>query len=169
MLRPEMVITFRCPNEDCRAELSFEDLSADRSPCPKCGREIQLHLTERMRHENVVDRCAICELDKLYVQKDFNRALGVSILGGAAALSFALWVKDWVYTAFLVIGAAAALDFILFRIWPEVTICYRCHAQYRASSPNPENKACDLGLVEKYDPLDKRAGAANPAAEWKSH
>lgn len=162
-----MVITFRCPH--CKAELSFDDLSVDESACPKCNKAIPLHLTRRMRQENVVDQCAICELDKLYVQKDFNRTLGVTIFTVAAIASFVLWVKDWVYSAFIVLGLATAADFILYRIWPEVTICYRCHAQYRAVNTNPENKECDLGLVEKYDPLDKNADAENPAAEWKSH
>ena len=163
----EMVITFRCPH--CKAALSFDDLSVDESPCPKCAKIVPLHLSQRMRNENLVDQCAICRLDKLYVQKDFNRTLGVTIFTAAAILSFILWVKDWVYSAFIVLGAATAADFILYRIWPEVTICYRCHAQYREVTPNPENKQCDLGLIEKYDPLDKAAQAENPAAEWKSH
>jgi hypothetical protein len=162
-----MVITFRCPH--CKAELSFDDLSVDQSPCPKCGKAVELHLTTRMRSENIVDQCAICELDKLYVQTDFNRTLGVTLFTVAAIASFILWIKDWVYSAFLVLGTATAADFILYRIWPKVTICYRCHAQYRATHPNPANKECDLGLIEKYDPLDGRAGAENPAAEWKSH
>ena len=162
-----MVITFRCPH--CKAELSFDDLSVNESPCPKCSQTIALHLTPKMREQNMVDQCAICELDKLYVQKDFNRTLGVSILAIAFTISMILWVRDWVYSAFLVIGAAAAIDWTLFKLWPDVTICYRCHAQYRAVTPNPENRECDLGLVEKYDPLDKSVHAENPAAEWKSH
>ena len=162
-----MVITFRCPH--CKTELSFDDLSVDESPCPKCGRTIPLHLTRRMRQENVVDQCALCRLDKLYVQKDFNRTLGISILAVAAILSMILFLTDWVYSAFLVFAAIAALDGVLFKIWPDVTICYRCHAQYRGVNPNPENKGCDLGLVEKYDPLDKNTGTENPAADWKSH
>ena len=162
-----MIITFRCPH--CAAELSFDDLSVNESPCPKCGKAIPLHLTRRMRKENVVDQCAICGLDKLYVQTDFNRTLGVSILAVAAVLSMILFLMDWVYSAFLVFAAVAALDGILFKIWPKVTICYRCHAQYRAVNPNPENKECELGLIEKYDPLDKASGVENPAAEWKSH
>ena len=161
-----MLITFRCPH--CQTELSFDNLSVDQSPCPKCGQEIFLHITERMRTENVVDQCAICQLDKLYVQKDFNRTLGVCLLIAAALISYILWLKDWVYSAFLVLGAAVAADYLLFKIWPELTLCYRCHAQYRAVNPNPENKECELGLVEKYDPLDKRAEAENPAAEWES-
>jgi hypothetical protein len=78
-----------------------------------------------------------------------------------------MFLADWVYTSFLVLAAAAALDWTLYRVWSDVTICYRCHAQYRGVSLNPANKECDLGLVEKYDPLDKSAQAENPAAEWK--
>ena len=162
-----MVITFRCPH--CKAELSFDDLSADESPCPQCGKSIPLQLSPRMRQDNVVDQCAICGLDKLYVQKDFNRTLGVGLFVASAIISFVLWVKSWVFSAFAVLGLAALADFVLYKIWPVVTICYRCHAQYRDVAPNPANQECDLGLVEKYDPLDKSAAAENPAAQWKSH
>jgi hypothetical protein len=31
----------------------------------------------------------------------------------------------------------------------------------------PDNQPFELGLAEKYDPLDKRVNAENPAAEWK--
>ena len=162
-----MTITFRCPH--CKATLSFDNLSANQSPCSKCRTTIPLHLTHRMREENVIDQCVICQLDKLYVQKDFNRTLGMSILITAFVISYVLWIKDWVLSSFLVLGIATGFDYLLYKIWPEVTICYRCHAQYRAVNSNPQNKECDLGLIEKYDPLDKSVAAENPAAEWKVH
>jgi hypothetical protein len=162
-----MIISFRCPH--CSSELSFDDLSQKESPCPRCDKVIKLQITEKMRKENVVDVCSICGLEKLYTQKDFNRTLGASIFVGAAIVSLILYGYSYVVTSFLVLGAAAAADYLLYLALPEVTICYRCHSQYRNVSPNPANEAFELGLAEKYDPKDKSKGAENPAAEWKQH
>lgn len=160
-----MIISFRCPH--CSTELSFDDLSQNESPCPSCGKVVPLRISERMRKDNVVDGCVICGLEKLYTQKDFNRTIGAMIFGGAAIVSLILYGKIHVIGAFLVLGGAAAADYLLYLALPEVTICYRCHSQYRGVSKNPANSEFELALAEKYDPKDKREGAENPAAEWK--
>ncbi|MCS7049648.1 MAG: zinc ribbon domain-containing protein [Verrucomicrobiae bacterium] len=163
-----MNVRFRC--RQCRTELEF-DVRADtpeRSPCPQCGAEIGLRLTDAMRRHNQVDRCAVCDCPTVYVQKDFNRAIGVGIfLTGAALFLVCAWFNRLVEGT-LVWAAFVAADALLYKWLPEVTICYKCHAQYRDVSPNPHNRPFELGLAEKYDPLDKRVGAENPAAEWRS-
>lgn len=159
-----MKIRFLCPH--CKRELEFDDLSQDESPCPLCGKDIQLRLTDRMRRNNVVDRCAICDC-KVYVQKDFNRTLGVTIFAAGAVLFLILAAKNRLVEGTLVWAVFALADGLLYKFLPDVTICYKCHAQYRDFSLNADNQAFELGLAEKYDPLDKRTGAENPAAEWK--
>jgi hypothetical protein len=158
-------IAFRCPH--CRAQLEFDDLSRGQSPCPACGRSIALRISERMRRDNVVDRCVVCDCHKVYVQKDFNRALGMAIFLAGAVAALVLYGMNLWWQATAVLLGAAGVDAVLYKLLPEVSICYRCHAQYRRFAPNPDNQAFELGLAEKYDPLDKRAGAENPAAEWK--
>jgi uncharacterized protein YbaR (Trm112 family) len=160
-----MEITFRCPH--CKSELSFDDLSKDSSPCPMCHHEIPLKLTERMRQENIVDQCAICGLDKLYEQKDFNRTFGITLFLVAAVICVVLCWKNLVIWGYGVLVAAAVFDFLLYRYLSNVVICYRCHSQYRKYSSKSEIPAFELGLLEKFDPLDKKAGAENPAAGWK--
>ena len=162
-----MIISFRCPH--CSLELSFDDLSQKESPCPGCEKPIQLQVTPQMLKENRIDHCVICGLEKLYTQKDFNRTLGFAIFLLAAIISLILYGYHYVVSSFLVLGAAAAADYLLYLALPEVTICYRCHSQYRNVSANPENKAFELGLAEKYDPKDRRPNAENPAAEWGQH
>jgi hypothetical protein len=162
-----MLIAFRCPH--CSSELNFDDLSLNESPCPRCEKPIQLKITEKMRKENLVDQCAICGLDKLYTQKDFNRTWGAAIFIGAAIISLILYGKSYVITSFMVLLGAAAADYLLYKALSEVTICYRCHSQYRQVGANTENGEFELGLAEKYDPKDKREGAENPAADWKQH
>jgi hypothetical protein len=158
-------IQFLCPH--CHRELQFEDLSQDEAPCPLCEKPIHLHVTERMRRDNAVDQCAICQ-GKVYVQKDFNRTLGVSIFVAGAVLFLILAWHNRLVEGTLVWAVFALADGMLYKFLPDVTICYKCYAQYRQFAPNPANEAFELGLAEKYDPLDKRAQAENPAAEWKS-
>jgi hypothetical protein len=160
-----MEITFRCPH--CKSELSFDDLSKAGAPCPICAKEIALRITEKMRAENIVDQCAICGLNKLYEQKDFNRAFGAALFLAAAVACVILCWKNLVILGYGVLVAAAAFDFILYRWLSNVVICYRCHSQYRKYSPKSEVPPFELGLLEKFDPLDKRPGADNPAAQWK--
>ena len=160
-----MIIRFLCPH--CRRELEFDDLSHHESPCPLCGQAIQLRISEAMRQRNQVDQCAVCDCPQVYVQKDFNRTLGVSIFIGGAILSLVLYGFNHVWAAFGVLLGCALADGLLYKVLPDVTICYKCHSQYRQVATNPTNQAFELGLAEKYDPLDKRADAENPAAEWQ--
>ncbi len=162
-----MKIQFLCPH--CRHELEFEDLSQDESPCPLCQKTIRLRITEPMRRQNMVDRCAVCDCDTVYVQKDFNRTLGVSIfLAGAVLFLLCAW-KNRLVEGTLVWAVFVIADALLYKYLPDVTICYKCYAQYRGVTPNPDNQAFELGLAEKFDPLDKGAHAEHPAAGWKGH
>ena len=157
-------ISFLCPH--CRCELHFEDLSENVAPCPTCGQPIQLRINDRMRRDNIVERCAICDC-KVYVQKDFNRTVGVGIFAAGALLFLLCAWKNRLVEGTLVWAAFVIADGLLYKFLPNVTICYKCHAQYRQFAENPDNQAFELGLAEKYDPLDKRTGAENPASEWK--
>ena len=162
-----MKIQFLCPH--CRHELEFEDLSQDESPCPLCQKTIRLRITDPMRRQNMVDRCAVCDCDTVYVQKDFNRTLGVSIfLAGAVLFLLCAW-KNRLVEGTLVWAVFVIADALLYKYLPDVTICYKCYAQYRGVTPNPDNQAFELGLAEKFDPLDKGAHAEHPAAGWKGH
>ena len=147
--------------------MHFDELAVTEAPCPLCNETIFLRVSETMQRENVVDRCVVCNCDKVYVQKDFNRTLGVAIFVAGAVISLVLYGFNLVWQAMAVLLGCAAVDWVLYRVLPEVTICYKCHAQYRQFSPTSANQEFELGLAEKYDPLDKRTAAENPAAEWK--
>ncbi len=47
-------------------------------------------------------------------------------------------------------AAFAVADALLFKFLPDVTICYKCYAQYRQVTPNPDNQPFELGLAEKW-------------------
>lgn len=162
-----MKIWFLCPH--CKSELNFDDLSQNEAPCPLCDKPISLRITERNRKENIIEHCLICDCPKVYVQKDFNRSIGVAIFTvGAVLFLICAWFNRLVEGT-LVWAAFVVADAMLYKFLPDVTICYKCHSQYREFTPNQYNTAFELGLAEKYDPVDKTAGAENPAAEWKGH
>ncbi len=157
-------ITFLCPQ--CKTELNFDDLSQDASPCPACGESLPLHISEEMRQNHIVNHCAICNCPKVYVQKDFNRALGIGILIAGCAIAVGFLAFDRLWEALAVLLAFSAADALLYKFWSDATICYRCHAVYREFARNPKAEGFELGFAEKFDPVDK-AGKENPAADWK--
>ena len=50
----------------------------------------------------------------------------------------------------------AAVDFLIYSVVSEVTVCYSCHAIYRGFQPNPAHDKFDLKNLEKYGGRDPR-------------
>src|SRR5437667_7198129 len=99
--------------------------------CPSCQQTVPLQISERMRRDNVVDRCAVCDCHKVYVQKDFNRTLGISIFAAGATLFLICAWFNRLVEGTLVWAVFVVADALLYKFLPDVTICYKCHAQYR--------------------------------------
>lgn len=87
-------------------------------------------------------RCLACGTQRLFVQKDFNRKMGVAIVIVGAVLS------PWTYGASLVI--CMLIDYGLYYLVPEITVCYGCDAIHRGFSHNPAHKAHDPMLAEHF-------------------
>jgi DNA-directed RNA polymerase subunit RPC12/RpoP len=131
-------IAYRCR---CGAEAVAGLDGAGR--CPECGAGTSLTLSASMQRERVVDACPACGGRQLYVQRDFNRKVGLGIVVVGAALA-----PFTPYYASLV--AAALLDAALYAVLPEITICYRCDAHFRGFRRNPAHHAFDLHTAEQY-------------------
>jgi hypothetical protein len=98
----------------------------------------------------MVDRCALCGHDNLYIQKDFNRALGISIVVIGVMLSLVLFAQSNAFYAMLALIGTAVVDAIIYFIVGEVTVCYACHTIYRGFDPNPDHAPFNLELLERY-------------------
>ena len=73
--------------------------------------------------ENPFDACPLCNCHQLYVQKDFNRGLGLLIvLGGVLCV-------PWTYG--LSLPFFAGIDWLLFQRVASMIICYRCGGEFR--------------------------------------
>jgi hypothetical protein len=90
-----------------------------------------------------LERCLRCGLDRLYVQKDFNRKIGLGVFAAAALLSVPTWG--------LSLLVATAIDVGLYFLLGDVTICYGCGAQHRGFAPNPAHGSYDLHVAEAVD------------------
>jgi len=99
---------------------------------------------------NVVTTCVSCGHDALYVQKDFNRQLGIGIVGIGIALSIYFFARSEPFLAMAVLGMTALVDFCAYFLVGEVTVCYSCHAVHRGFKRNPEHEPFDLKKLERF-------------------
>ncbi|HLH32120.1 MAG TPA: hypothetical protein VKY31_13030 [Terriglobia bacterium] len=107
----------------------------------------------------VVTTCASCGHDDLYVQKDFNRQVGVGVVAIGILASIYLLAKDMPLRAMIALGLTALVDFVVYFFVGEVTVCYACHAIFRGFGKNPEHEPFDLKKLEKYGGRTPRGSA----------
>jgi hypothetical protein len=115
--------------------------------CEHCGTESSV-----VAPPQTVERCAACDHDELYFQKDFNRTTGVALVAVGAV--FVPWTWG------LSLLAVTILDYIVWRVVKDVIVCYRCQAVHRGYPPNPALKPFDLATHDRHV-----YGAAPPGAE----
>jgi len=99
---------------------------------------------------NTVTTCISCGHDNLYIQKDFNRNAGIAIVVIGIAASLYFFAKGQPILAMSALGLTALIDFLVYFLVGEVTVCYACHAVYRGFEKNPGHEAFDLKKLEKY-------------------
>lgn len=112
--------------------------------------------TESLTEEGGLTACVACGHPELYTQKDFSRALGLTIVVIAALLA--------PFTAYLSLVAAGLIDFLLHRFAPEVTRCYRCQAEHRGFAAQPRHPRFDIEIAERLK-YGERAVMGKPMRE----
>lgn len=100
----------------------------------------------------IIGRCAACDHEQLYFQKDFNRTTGIALVAVGAVF------LPWTYGISLL--AVTILDYIIWRVVKDVIVCYECQAVHRGYPHNPELKPFDLVIHDRHV-----YGAAPPGAE----
>ena len=148
------IIHFKCPG--CETEVETAPLTLDRLECPACSRKLDLRPTAVVRSGDMVDACAACGHDNLYIQKDFNRTLGLTIVVVGVLFSLFFFARNAPAYAMLALVGMAAIDGLIYLVVGEVTVCYACHAIYRGFGPNPAHAPFDLEMLEKYGGRDPR-------------
>jgi DNA-directed RNA polymerase subunit RPC12/RpoP len=127
-----MQILARCPK--CDAGLPVDAAGAPAAiRCGRCGREIPLAVTDAERADRGVDRCPVCGGADFYARKDFDPKVGLTvvIIGAAISAIFYWFGRDLI--AYSILAGAALIDLVVYGRLKDVTVCYRCHSEFRGA------------------------------------
>src|SRR5262245_14404088 len=125
-----MRILARCPKCDAGLPLVAAD-AGGKIACGRCGREISLHVSDALRTDTLVDRCPVCGGGDFYLRKDFDPKLGLAVVVTGAAISAIFYWFGRDLIAYGILAAAALIDLVVYGRLRDVTVCYRCHSEFR--------------------------------------
>jgi hypothetical protein len=139
-------IVAKCPT--CDAGLPVHAAEAPGAiRCGGCGREIALTFSDALRADRAVDCCPVCHGADFYVRKDFDPKVGLTvvIIGALVSAAFYWFGRDLI--AYGILASAALIDLVVYGRLKDVTVCYRCHSEFRGSYPRTA-KAFDLHTAD---------------------
>lgn len=125
-----MQILARCPQCDAGLPVNAAD-SPSAIACGGCGRDIPLAVTRAVAEDRAVDRCPVCGGADFYVRKDFDPKLGLAVVVAGALVSGVFYWFGRDFIAYGVLGGAALIDLLVYGRLKFVTVCYRCHTEFR--------------------------------------
>jgi hypothetical protein len=127
-----MQILARCPKCDASLPVRASDAPSD-IRCGRCGSDIALAISEAVRADRAVDKCPVCNGKDFYIRKDFDPKVGLTvvIVGALISAAFYWFGKDLV--AYGILAAAALIDLVVYGRLKDVTVCYRCHTEFRGA------------------------------------
>ncbi len=144
-----MQILARCPG--CDAGLPVEPADAASAiRCGGCGRDIPLTFSDALRQDRAVDRCPVCQGADFYIRKDFDPKLGLTIIVIGASISAVFYWYGRDVIAYGLLGAATLVDLAIYRRLKDVTVCYRCHSEFRGGYPRTA-PPFDLHLADVFE------------------
>jgi hypothetical protein len=127
-----MQVVAKCPR--CDAALPVDAAEAPvQIKCGRCGREIALQFSVGLRVDETVDCCPVCGGGDFYIRKDFDPKVGLTvvIVGGLISAGFYWFGEDLI--AYGILAAAALIDLVVYGRLKDITVCYRCHSEFRGS------------------------------------
>jgi uncharacterized protein (DUF983 family) len=127
-----MQIVARCPK--CDAGLPVHAADAPSAiKCGRCGREIPLALTDDVRADRAIDRCPVCSGADFYIRKDFDPKVGLAVVIVGAIVSGIFYWFGRDIIAYGILASAALIDLVVYGRLKDVTVCYRCHSEFRGA------------------------------------
>jgi hypothetical protein len=143
-------IVARCPRCDAALPFRGDEPGTSAIRCGRCGRDIPLNISDAVRHDRAVDRCPVCEGADFYGRKDFDPKVGLGlVIAGAIVSGVFFWFgRDLI--AYGILAAAVLIDLIAYRRLKDVTVCYRCHSEFRGEYPRTA-PAFDLHIADELE------------------
>ena len=129
-----MQVTAHCPK--CDAGLPVDAAEAPAAiKCGGCGRDIPLTFSPAVRADSGVDRCPVCDGGEFYIRKDFDPTIGLTVVVVGALISAVFYWFGRDIIAYGILACAALIDLVVYGRLKDVTVCYRCHSEFRGSYP----------------------------------
>jgi len=127
-----MQLVLKCPKCDAALPVAAAD-AGTAIRCGRCQRDIPLTVSEAVRRDQAVDVCPGCRGSDFYLRKDFDPKVGLTVvvIGGAISAVFYWFGRDLI--AYSILAAAAIGDLIIYSMLKDVTVCYRCHCEFRGA------------------------------------
>src|SRR5438270_3183322 len=127
-----MDVVAKCPKCDAGLPVSAADAPAA-IKCGRCGREMPLAFTDDVRGDRAVDRCPVCAGADFYVRKDFDPKIGLAVVVAGALVSAVFYWFGRDLVAYGILASAALVDLVVYGRLKDVTVCYRCHSEFRGA------------------------------------
>ena len=125
-----MQVVARCPKCDAGLPVVAGD-SAESIKCGRCGHVLPLVFSEAVRSDARVDVCPVCGGGEFYIRKDFDPKVGLTVVVIGAMISGVFYWFGEDLIAYGILGGAALIDLIVYGRLGDVTVCYRCHTEFR--------------------------------------
>ena len=125
-----MRIIAHCPKCDAGLPVSAEE-APESIRCGRCAHELPLVFSEAIGSDARVDTCPVCRGGDFYIRKDFDPKVGLTvvIIGALISAVFYWFGEDLI--AYSILGGAALIDLFVYGRLGDVTVCYRCHTEFR--------------------------------------
>jgi hypothetical protein len=127
-----MQVLVRCPKCDAGLPVAAAEAPAAIA-CGRCGRQISLDFSANVRQDHSVDRCPVCGGADFYRRKDFDPKIGLTVVVIGAAISAGFYWFGYDLVAYSILGGAALIDLIVYGRLKDLTVCYRCHSEFRGN------------------------------------
>lgn len=139
----------KCPKCDAGLPVRAAD-APDAIRCGRCGQELKLDVSDAVRSDRGVDRCPVCSGAAFYRRKDFDPKIGLTvvIIGALVSAVFYWYERDLI--AYSILAAAALIDLVVYGRLKDLTVCYRCHSEFRGSYPQTAG-AFDLHTADELE------------------
>jgi uncharacterized protein (DUF983 family) len=146
-------VLIRCPK--CDAGLPIDAAEAhDTIKCGRCGRDIAVTVSDAVHADELVDQCPVCGGADFYVRKDFDPKVGLTVVIVGALISAAFYWYGQDLIAYSILAFAALVDLVVYGRLGDVTVCYRCHSEfrgrYRRTAPHFDLHTADV-LEQEYE------------------
>ena len=124
--------------DDCGVFRIYSVENSSEIHCSSCNKKLGT-VSEEWSLDN---SCPFCKCKSYYKRKDFNQILGAGIIIIGAILSI-------IYNYFILMGFAL-LDILLYKIVPDVAVCYKCSAELRGFHGMAKLDVFDHHTAELY-------------------